>query len=283
MRRKNPPPPPDAPGSARERSLLGRWERTADAGVRGFERDGELDGILEALAATVALEALGALSRTSPTRREALRRAGARALLQVGALLQPGAEDEERAEAVRIVAPFARDGLRALAGKEPPRPPSAVEAAVGDAELVGLVRGSFDGFRLAEIAWRVRESREAQRAVGLLVRLEEERELEESGAGPARPARGGGLRLAADGASSVRDPAVGTRMAELRVGGHDVELFRFEDGVIAAYAGTAVVLRLGGAHVTPLVTRAGYAEARPEGGATRLELDVGGDGALIEL
>lgn len=295
MRRKNPPPAPDAPGS-----LLERWERTADAGVRGFDRDGELDGILEALAATVALETLGALSRTSAARREALRRAGARALLQVGALLQPGAGDEERAEAVRIVAPFARDGLRALAGKEPPRAPSAVEAVVGDAELVGLVHGSFDGFRLAEIAWRVRESREAQRAMRLLVRLEEERELESDGApaadtpawgrgGPrslrreAAGPRGGGLRLAADGASSVRDPAAGRRIAELRVGDHDVELFRFEDGVIAAYAGTAVVLRLGGARVTPLVTRAGYAEARPEGDATRLELDVGGDGALIEL
>jgi hypothetical protein len=111
--------------------------------------------------------------------------------------------------------------------------------------------------------------------VGLLVQLERERAVE--GGAEGRP-----LRLAADGASTVRDPGQGRRIAELRVGGHDVEIFRFEDGVVAAYASTAVTLRLGGEHVVPLVLRAGYAEARIED-ATRVELDVGGTVATLEL
>lgn len=298
MRRKTPPttpptgtppaPPPGAPPAGAS-TLLARWESAVDRGIEGFEGEGQLDGLLEALAMTVALEAIGELSLAAPARRDALRRTGARALLQLGTLLLPRSEgertteaDEERAEAVRIVAPYARDGLRALAGKEPARGPSAVESSVGDAELVGLVRGSFDGFRLAEIAWRVRDSREAQRALGLMCRLEELSSALEGGA-TARTKRAAGLRLAADGSSSVRDPAEGRRIAELRVGSHDVELFRFEDHVVAAYAGTTVVLRLGGLHVTPLVTRAGYAEARLEGAATRVELEVGGDRATLEL
>lgn len=270
MRRKT--SPSFGPGS-----LLSWWDHVTDAGLRRFEREGALEGILEALAATVALEVVGVLSQVPLARREALRRAGARALLQIGGQV-PGAGDdegEERAEALRLVAPYARDGLRALVGKEPPRAPSAAPAHVGDAELVGLVHARFDGFRSAEIAWRVRESPEAQRALGLLVRLEEERLLEDA-------PRGRGLRLAADGASSVRDPGQGRRVAELRVGGHEVELFRFDDGVVAAYAATAVTLRLGGERVASLVTRPGYAEARVEG-ATRVELDVGGSVAALEL
>ncbi len=268
-------PPRDSEGLD-HRSVLERWEALSADAIRRFESSGELDGVLEALAMTVALEALGDLSRAAPGRRESLRKTGARALLQIGTLLAPQDNDEheERAEGVRIAAPYARDGLRALAGKEPPRSTREDDPTVLDSELVGLARGAFDGFRLAEIATRVRDSTQAQRALLLLRRLEEQADV-----GRAAPR----LRLAADGASSVRDPEQGRRIAELRLGVQDVELYRFEDGVIAAYATTAVVLRLAGAGVTSLVSRAGYAEAALEGRTHRVDLDAGGERATLEL
>jgi hypothetical protein len=220
---------------------------------------------------TVALEVVGELSRVSASTRESLRRVGSRALLQIGTLLaSDGDEDDERAEAVRLVGPYARDGLRALAGKEPPAP-RRDDAVVLDDELVGLLRGTFDGLRSAEIAWRVRESTEARRALALLERLGSD----------AEPARGRPrLRLAADGAATMRDPSTGRRIAELTVAGHAIELHRFDDGTIAAYAASAVLLRLGGDHVAPRVSRPGYAEAAlvidPDAGAVQIELDVGG-------
>lgn len=258
--------------------LLGRYLREAEAAIGardGLEdRRADLEAIFEVLAMTVAVEVVGELSRVPAGTRESLRRVGSRALLQIGTLLsaEGSDEDEERAEAVRLVGPYARDGLRALAGKEPPAP-RRDDAVVLDAELVGLLRGSFDGLRLAEIAWRVRESTEARRALALLERLGSDAQEER-----ARPR----LRLAADGAATMRDPGSGRRIAELTVAGHAIELHRFEDGAIAAYAASAVLLRLGGEHVAPRVSRPGYAEAvlgvDPKTGlsVTRIELDVGG-------
>jgi hypothetical protein len=261
------------PSTADTSDLLGRYLRDAEAvvGARdGLEdRRAELEAIFEILAMTVALEAIGSLQRVPAATRESLRRVGARALLQIGTLLTSD-DDDDRAEAVRLVGPYARDGLRALAGKEAPAP-RRDDAVVLDGELVGLLRGSFDGLRLAEIAWRVRESSEARRGLALLQRLGADGEQ-------ARPR----LRLAADGGATMRDPSAGRRIAELTVAGHVIELHRFEDGTIAAYAASAVLLRLGGAHVSPRISRLGYAEAvlgvdpRTGVSVTRIELDVAG-------
>jgi hypothetical protein len=262
-------------------SLLDRYLRQAEAAIRAREgveeRDADLEAILEVLAMTVALEVMGDLVRVPPATRESLRRVGARALLQIGTLLQVrpegGDEDEDRAEAVRLIGPYARDGIRALAGKEAPSP-RRDDAIVLDTELVGFSRGQFDGFRLAEIAWRVRESSAAKRALGMLRRVEPER-------GDASDAPR--LRLAADGGAPMRDPSSGRRIAELTVAGHAIELHRFEDGAIAAYAASAVMLRLGGEHVTSRVSRAGYAEASIGESATRFELDVAGSTTTLEI
>ncbi len=256
-------------------SLLDRYLSQAEAAIRARdgieERDADLEAILEVLAMTVALEVMGELVRVPPATRESLRRVGARALLQIGSLLPTGDsdEDEDRAEAVRLIGPFARDGIRALAGKEPPAPRKD-DAIVLDGELVGLSQGHFDGFRLAEIAWRVRESSAAKRALGMLRRVE-------SGSDATR------LRLAADGAAPMRDPSSGRRIAELTIAGHAIELHRFDDGAIAAYAASAVMLRLGGEHVTSRVSRAGYAEASIGDRATRFELDVAGTTTTFEI
>ncbi|MBN8613447.1 MAG: hypothetical protein J0L92_22830 [Deltaproteobacteria bacterium] len=256
-------------------SLLDRYLRQAEAAIRAREgveeRDADLEAILEVLAMTVALEVMGELVRVPPATRESLRRVGARALLQIGTLLSD--DDEDRAEAVRLIGPYARDGIRALAGKEAPAP-RRDDAIVLDAELVGLSRGQFDGFRLAEIAWRVRESSAAKRALGMLRRVEPER-----GDASGEPR----LRLAADGGAPMRDPSSGRRIAELTVADHAIELHRFDDGAIAAYAASAVMLRLGGEHVTSRVSRAGYAEASLGESATRVELDVAGTTTTLEI
>lgn len=253
--------------------LLDRYLQQAEDAIRARsgveERAADLEAILEVLAMTVALEVMGELVRVPPATRESLRRVGARALLQIGTLLSD--EDEERAEAVRLIGPYARDGIRALAGKEAPAP-RRDDAMVLDAELVGLSRGQFDGFRLAEIAWRVRESSAAKRALGMLRRVEPHAASDEPR-----------LRLAADGGAPMRDPSSGRRIAELTVGGHAIELHRFDDGAIAAYAASAVMLRLGGDQVTSRVSRAGYAEASIGETATRFELDVAGVTTTLEI
>lgn len=309
---------PQPPATLREHSLLERFCQRAEGAARphaglaagpleGAHKgadtaregaDAQLEELLETLAMALALEVVGELSRVPPSTREGLRRAGARALLQLGGLrgeARGDEDDEDRAEAVRLIGPYARDGLRALAGKEPPAPRRA-DAVVLDAELVGLVRGSFDGLRLAEIAWRVRESVAAQRALRLLRQhaqhVRDDAAQDDAAQDDAARddsarddgARGGArMRLAADGGASLRDPEGGTRIAELQLAGHGVELYRFDDGAIAAYSASAVVLRLGGAHVAARVARAGYAEASLGPEARRIELEVDGVTSTLEL
>jgi hypothetical protein len=251
--------------------LLERYLQDAAAATLPREKletaPAELEAIFEVLAMTTALEVTGELPRVPTSLRESLRREGSRALLQIGALLAgDDAEGEERAEAVRLLGPYARDGLRALSGREPASP-RRDDAVVLDHELVGLLHGRFDGLRLAEIAWRIRASAEARRALALLQRV-----ASDADRGLAR-AR---LRLAAEGGSAMRDPGEGRRIAELVLAGHAVELFRFEDGMLAAYAASTVMIRLGGEQVSPHTSRPGYAEASLGPGASKLELEVGG-------
>lgn len=255
--------------------LLERYLKDAAAATLPREKletaPAELEAIFEVLAMTTALEVTGELPRVPTSLRESLRREGSRALLQIGALLagddaEGGEEGEKRAEAVRLLGPYARDGLRALSGREPASP-RRDDAVVLDHELVGLLHGRFDGLRLAEIAWRVRASAEARRALALLQRVASDADR---GLGRAR------LRLAAEGGSAMRDPSEGRRIAELVLAGHAVELFRFEDGMLAAYAASTVMIRLGGEQVSPHTSRPGYAEASLGPGASQLELEVGG-------
>lgn len=272
-----------------------------------IESEDGVEAVLSLAAAAVALELLGELDRTTMVRREGLRRLGARALLRVG-----GTEDEDRGEALRLAASLAKDGLRALAGREAPRAsfrpsegasPTTHTPAVSERELA-LLTGAHatdggerddgfedvDGLELAEIALRVRASSAARHELAWLQRLGRREVALRDGslggveAATPRPA----LRLAAEGAAPMRDPGEGTAIGEFVVGGERVELVRFADGVLAAYAERPVVVALGGSAVggegegSVGVSRASYAEARLVGGG-RVHVVVGDASIEIEL
>lgn len=246
--------------------LLSRWLELTTRAVR--DPEGALETVLEALAMTVALETVGQIDRAPRPAREALRRAGARALLQTAAVVS---RDDEDAEAVRLVLPYARDGLRALSGRAPPATSHERDLDVLDADLAGLVTARFDGFRLAEIATRVRASAAARRALATLLELQDGTAAEPW------------LRLAADGPAEVRDPARGQKVGELRLGARIVEVYSFEDETYAAYADGDAVVHLSGQDVQPTVSRSGYAEARVGPTARVLEVRSGEEHAVLKL
>ena len=242
-----------------------RWERAVDA----LSPKAATDALLETLALTVALDAQGGLARASLRHKDSLRRVGSAALLRMG----PSLEEEFAGVS------FAREGLRRLTQRpEPARPPRSAKAdaiQITDAELRIFRSGAADGFHLAEIALRVERSPEARRTLAMLEALETP---------VAAPSLSSGLRLAAESSTSpIRDPGEGRRVAELTLGQHAVELYRFADGVLAAYSDPTVTVRLGGVGITRRQGRMGYAEALigPEG--DRVELEVEGERVTLEL
>ena len=240
-----------------------RWEQAVDA--LAAKKGGSTDELLETLALTIAFDVQGGLTKASLRHKDALRRVGSAALLRMG----PGLEEEFAGLSL------AREGLRRLTLRaESPRP--EVPVAISDADLQVFRRATADGFRLAEIALRVERSVEARRTLAMLD------QLETPVAAPSPSL--GGLRLAAETSSApIRDPGEGRRVAELTLGDHAVELYRFADGVLAAYSDPTVTVRLGGVGITRRQGRMGYAEALigPEG--DRVELEVESERVTLEL
>lgn len=239
-----------------------RWELAVDA---LSSKKVATEDLLETLALTVALDAQGGLAKASLRHKDALRRVGSAALLRMG----PGLEEEFAGIS------FAREGLRRLTQRaEAPRAEGRADAVrVSDTELRMFRSGAADGFQLAEIALRVERSTEARRTLAMLDALETPVVVPVVG-----------LRLAAESnASPIRDPNEGRRVAELSLGAHAVELYRFADGVLAAYSEPSVSVRLGGVGITRRQGRMGYAEALigPEG--DRVELEVAGERVTLEL
>ena len=243
-----------------------RWEQAVDALApkAGKKSAPSTDELLETLALTIALDAQGGLAKASLRHKDALRRVGSATLLRMG----PGLEEEFAGLSL------AREGLRRLTLRaEAPR--SEVTVPISDADLQVYRQGTADGFRLAEIALRVERSLEARRILAILDQLETPVVV---------PSLLGGLRLAAETSNaSIRDPAEGRRVAELTLGDHAVELYRFADGVLAAYSVPTVTVRLGGVGITRRQGRLGYAEALigPEG--DRVELEVESERVTLEL
>lgn len=241
-----------------------RWEQAVDA--LAAKKGSSTDDLLETLALTIALDAQGGLAKASLRHKDALRRVGSAALLRIG----PGLEEEFAGLTL------AREGLRRLTLRaEAPRP--EVTVSISDADLQVFRRGTADGFRLAEIALRVERSAEARRMLAMLDQLE-------TPVVAQSPSMLGGLRLAAETSSApIRDPGEGRRVAELTLGDHAVELYRFSDGVLAAYSDPTVTVRLGGVGITRRQGRMGYAEALigPEG--DRVELEVESERVTLEL
>lgn len=241
-----------------------RWELAVDA---LSSKKVATEDLLETLALTLALDAQGGLAKASLRHKDALRRVGSAALLRMG----PGLEEEFAGIS------FAREGLRRLTQRaEAPRAEGRADVVrVSDTELRMFRSGAADGFQLAEIALRVERSTEARRTLAMLDALETPVVV---------PTMSGGLRLAAESnASPIRDPNEGRRVAELSLGAHAVELYRFTDGVLAAYSEPTVSVRLGGVGITRRQGRMGYAEALigPEG--DRVELEVAGERVTLEL
>ena len=247
-------------------TLARRWEQAVEA----LSTRVSADDLLETLALTLALDVQGGLAKASLRQKDALRRVGSAALLRMG----PGLEEEFPGLSL------AREGLRRLTQRpEAPRAPHTTPGlpAITDAELRAFRRGAGDAFHLAEIALRVAHSTEAQRMLAMLDQLETPVAL-------SGPSLAHGLRLAAESVGApIRNPNDGRRVAELTLGQHAVELYRFADGVLAAYTEPTVVVHLGGIGITRRQGRMGYAEALvgPEG--DRVELEVANERVTLEL
>lgn len=246
-------------------ALARLWEEKARVAVALGEPsfgEGSFEPIFEALAVSVALELTGELAAVSPKLKEELRRAGQRALLQVGAALGAGppGEDpedaEERDEAMRLAVELARDGLRALQGKKPQDAPNeriASAALPTPAEIARFSRGEVEPYEAAFIARQIRGSTRAQRELAWLS-SRGHTEIE--------------VRLAAKASEGMRDPESGTRLHSLShpsTGAPWVEIYAFSDGALAAYASTSEPVRVEGEGLRTEAMQVGYWSGHHDG------------------
>ncbi|MCB9597357.1 MAG: hypothetical protein H6719_31825 [Sandaracinaceae bacterium] len=234
--------------------LIQRWRDEAKQ-VATWQSGDDPEPVLDVLALTVALELTGDLGRVARDERDALRKVGQRALLQLG-----GADrDEEELEALRMCATIARDGLRALGGRPLPDEPTArdVRVVIPPGDLTRLLRGQLDGFAAGTLAMRVRRSEAAMAELRTLNRLE----------APAAESR---FALAAAEAAAVIDPAAGRLLGTHPTLG--VEAVLFEDGEVrlALYAEEPDPLRLVAPELTTVDVREGYWIGRVAEGTSRV-------------
>lgn len=233
--------------------LIRRWRDDARRATEWRTGD-DPEPVLDVLALTVALELTGDLGRIARDERDALRKVGQLAMLQLG-----GADrDEDELEALRMCAAIARDGLRALGGRPLPEEPSAredVRVIVPPSDLTRLLRGELDGFAAGALAMRVRRSASALAELGTLRRL-------------AAPASAETIALAAAEAAAVLDPAGGRFLGAHPVLGVEAYLFEGAAGVrLALYAEDPDALRLVAPELTTEDVREGYWIGRVAGGA----------------
>ncbi len=237
-----------------EQPLIAQWRERA-ARAAEWQAGEDPEGVLEALALSVALELTSDLARVPAAARDSLRRVGQRALLHVGAA--PGA-DEDELEARRMAAAIARDGLRALAGRARPGEPEIdARKTVPSADLARLLAGRLDGFAAGSLAMRVRRSPHALSERKALVRASEPEERT--------------LALAAAEASPVRDPAGGRTVGTLEPVGAEAVLFEGPEPRLAVYAEDPAPLRLVGPGLTTEDVREGYWIGRIHAGVRRIE------------
>ncbi|HEY8432000.1 MAG TPA: hypothetical protein VIL20_26665 [Sandaracinaceae bacterium] len=238
----------------RNDALIREWRELAGRAA-GWREGDDPEPVLEALAATVALELTGDLAHLAAAEREALRKLGQRALLHVGG----AGDDEDELEARRMCAAIARDGLRALAGRPRPSEPEIdARTSVPAGDLARLVAGGLDGFAAGSLAMRVRRSPALSKELSALLRLRE---------GPEERR----LALAAAEASAVLDPARGRTVGELPSIGAEAVLFEGPERRLAVYAEDPEPLRLVAPELTTEDVREGYWIGRVAPGARRIE------------
>jgi hypothetical protein len=230
--------------------------------ARALEAAASLDDVLEAAAMTIALAVVGRLDEVPRTERTALAKRTRRALLTLGA-----EADEDAREALELAAKMARRGIVVLDGGALPDERRAVDPPT--ARDVGrLLAGELDGFAAADVALRLRDNPDVRRALATLA------PALTAPAVLSRPR----VRLAADAAPEVRDPASGRLVGAREVEGAALEAFSFADGVLAVYAEPPVALRVrASVDGTPLPRARetmGYAELPIPDGTTDVELTI---------
>lgn len=236
--------------------LIQRWRDDAQRATRWRSGD-DPEPVLDALALTVALELTGDLGRVARDERDALRKVGQLALLQLGG---PD-RDEEELEALRMCATIARDGLRALGGRplpDEPRIEGDVRLLVPPSDLTRLLGGQLDGFAAGALAMRVRRSEAAMAELSTLARL-------------AAPAEGERITLAAAEAAAVIDPAGGRLLGAHPTLGVEAYLFEGDAVRLALYAEEPDPLRLVAPELTTEDVREGYWVGRVADGVRRIE------------
>lgn len=224
--------------------------------------------VLEVAAMGVAIAELGLLDRAVPARAVAAR---ARSVLLGAAAMRAAAVDEDARDALDLAIEQARRGVTLLAGGAL----GALEGPPTDEptphDVTRLLRGTLDGFSAADVALRLHRSGARSRYEAFL---------------PARPVAR--IRLAADAAPDVRDPAHGRALGSQQLHGAVLEAVAFPDGAIAIYAEPAIDLALASidARLAGRPAQAsGYLELRIERGTPRvtLELESGAEIVRWEL
>lgn len=263
--------------SERASGLEAAWQHHARAALQW--RDGEpIAPVLDALALSAGLEAIGALGDVPRRAREDLLRVGRRALLHAaqappvssGAASEGegGDDEEELAEAHRIAVALARDGLRALAGSAPEEAARSTPVRRGrptPREIARLVSGDVDPYEAATIARAVRVSPEARAELAWALRR-----ARGHAEAPVR------MLAAADG-ELMRDPASGRRIAVVcdpASGEVVVEVYVFAGAALAAYGVDDAALRVEAPGVRTEAMQPGYWAGAIEGAVVEGEREL---------
>jgi len=246
-------------GEPRGSELEAVWQR-AVACAHAYDDAGPVEPMLEAGALGVVLEATGALAGVPERERRLVRDAARRALLRA----RPSGDarivedDDDDADALRIAAELAREGVRALAGQAAPVRPSDASAwhPPGSA-LVAMTRGAPDGLAAASVALHVGRCAACRTALQI---------------SSAESELGVPLRVAAASGASMIAPHAGRVVAKLTEPAAEAVIFDDALGaLIAIYASESLPIRYVASGLTTQDMRPGYWAGRCAPGTTQLE------------
>ncbi len=251
--------------------LEAAWRRAVLCAT-AYDDTAPVEPVLEAAALGVVLEVMGELRRVPEHERRIVRDAARRALLRARPTQDTEtAEGEDDAQALRLAASLAREGLRALTGE-----PATSARAPADAHtwhpparsLVWMMRGAPDALAAASVALHVERCAACEMAV----------QIARMSAESAVP-----LRVAAASAAPMLAPQAGRLVATREAPA--AEAIVFEDGrgtLVAIYTAEPLPVRYVAEGLTTEDMRPGYWAGRCAPGAARLEgtLHVG-DAAVL--
>lgn len=198
--------------------------------LRAFERiardacaeDAPASTVLEAAAMGIALAELDLVDRAVDRDRVVSR---ARRVLLRAASLREGADDED---AVELAITQARRGMALLSGGTLDALDGPAADPPSEADLARLLRGELDGHAAADVALRLHRSPSRAALEAFLPSREGVRRI----------------RLAADSAPSIRDPASGRVVGATKLGSATLEAYAFDELVVAIYAEPSVAITL---------------------------------------